>query len=479
MKFSDIPMALIGGKVPPGVPIAMSTSPWDGTDVGVHGLCGVEHLEAAIEIAVRGFQKTRRLAAFERSAILSKVSTALERDADLFAELITREVGKPLRFSRVEVQRAVSTFAIAAEESKRIGGEIIPLDLNEASRGRVGLVRRFPIGVVAGISPFNFPLNLVAHKLAPAMASGNAFILKPASVATLPALALGRLILEAGYPEEAVNVVPVPGRIAERIVTDDRVGVLTFTGSAPVGWALKAKAGRKKVILELGGNAGVIVDASADLRDALERIVIAAFAYSGQVCIKTQRVMVHRSLYDEFCSSFARMADALPTGDPMDPATVVGPMIDEENVARVESWVSEAISAGARLLTTQRRSGRVVPPMVLVDAPPTAKVVCEEVFGPVMTLHPFTDFQEAIKEVNRSPFGLQAGVFTNDLSHAWQAYEMLEVGGVILNDTSSYRIDHMPYGGVKDSGFGREGVRYAIESMTEPRLLAIRTLGDA
>jgi glyceraldehyde-3-phosphate dehydrogenase (NADP+) len=433
------------------------------------------HIDAAIASAVHGFKATRDLASFERYDILRRVGGLLEANAEWFSTIIAREVGKPLKFARVEVQRAIATFTIASEEAKRIGGEILPLDLNEASRGRVGLVRRFPIGVVAAISPFNFPLNLVAHKLAPAMAAGNAFVLKPASTASLTALALGSLIVEAGYPKESVNVVPAPGRSAERLATDERVGVLTFTGSAPVGWALKAKAGRKKVVLELGGNAGVIVDASADLSDAIPRLVSAAFAYSGQVCIKTQRILVHRSVYERFIETFASAADALPVGDPMDPNVVVGPMIDEANAMRVETWVDEAVAEGARVLTTRKRSGRVVPPMVLTNAAPASKVVCEEVFGPVVTLEPFDSFEDGVREVNRSAFGLQAGIFTNDLSHAWKAFEELQVGGVIVNDASSYRIDHMPYGGVKESGFGREGVRYAIESMTEPRLFALRT----
>ncbi len=468
------PLAIIAGVPRSDVPSAPSISPWDGSTVGEHGVCSDGHVDEAIASAVRGFGATRALSSADRSEILSRVASLLERRAEEFALLIAREVGKPLKFARIEVQRAIATFTIASEETKRIGGEILPLDLNEASRGRVGLVRRFPVGVVAGISPFNFPLNLVSHKLAPAMASGNAFVLKPASSASLPALALGSVIVEAGYPKEAVNVVPAPGRTAERLATDERVGVLTFTGSAPVGWALKAKAGKKKVVLELGGNAGVIVDASADLDDAVPRILSAAFAYSGQVCIKTQRVLIHRSLYDRFTATFARKADEVPIGDPSDPDVVVGPMIDDDNAERVETWVREAVEQGARQLTSRRRAGRLVPPIVLERASSTSKVVCEEVFGPVVTLHPFDDFSEAIDEINRSAFGLQAGVFTNDLSHAWKAYEGLQVGGVILNDASSYRIDHMPYGGIKESGYGREGVKYAIETMTEPKLMAFR-----
>ncbi len=475
MKVTDIPLALIGGKAPQGIPVAVSKNPWDDSPHGSHGMCGQKELDQAIGAASLGFQKTRRMASFERAKVLSNVSRFLEDGSEFFAELITREVGKPLRYSRLEVQRAIATFAIASEESKRIGGEILPLDLNEASRGRVGMVRRFPAGVVAGISPFNFPLNLVAHKLAPAMAAGNSFILKPASVASLTALALGRLIVESGYPAEAVNVVPAPGRLADILVTDPRIAVISFTGSAPVGWSIKARAGKKKVVLELGGNAGVIVDQSADVNDAVPRIVSAAFAYSGQVCIKTQRVFVHRSRYEECAKAFAQLADAQRVGDPMDPETVIGPMIDAENADRVDDWVTEALRSGARQLTSRKREGKMVPPIVLTDVPPTARVVCEEVFGPVLTLKPFDTFDDAVAEVNASPFGLQAGVFTNDLSHAWKAYEGLEVGGVILNDASSYRIDHMPYGGVKDSGFGREGVRYAIESMTEQRLLAWRS----
>lgn len=470
-----LPLAIISGIPRPDVPASDSLSPWDGSIVGRHGVCTEAHVDEAITSAVRGFEATRKLSSFERYDMLRRVAAGLESHAEEFAFIIAREVGKPLKFSRIEVQRAIATFTIASEEAKRIAGEILPLDLNDASRGRVGFVRRFPIGVVAGISPFNFPLNLVAHKLAPAMASGNAFVLKPASSASLAALALGQVIVDGGYPKEAVNVVPAPGKAAEHLATDERVGVLTFTGSAPVGWGLKAKAGRKKVVLELGGNAGVIVDASADLEDAIPRLVSAAFAYSGQVCIKTQRILVHRSLFDRFVVEFVAAADAVPVGDPMDPSVVVGPMIDEANATRVDAWVAEAVAEGAKVRTSRKRAGRVVPPIVLTGAASTSKVVCEEVFGPVVTIQPFDSFEEAIAEVNRSTFGLQAGVFTNELRNAWKAYEELQVGGVILNDASSYRIDHMPYGGVKDSGFGREGVRYAIESMTEPRLLALRT----
>ncbi len=471
-----IPRVLIGGKDDHRGDVRESTSLWDSTVVGTWGVCDTADLERAAATAVSGFRSTRTLASFERARILAEVSRKLETHADSIARLITAEVGKPARFARIEVERAVSTFAIASEEAKRIGGEVIPLDLNEASKGRSGFVRRFPVGVVLGISPFNFPLNLVAHKLAPAIASGNAFILKPASSAPLTALALGRLILDAGYPAEAVNVVPCPGRTAQALGEDERVNLVTFTGSAPVGWSLKASAGRKKVVLELGGNAGVIVDATADVDDAVERLAGAAFAYSGQVCIKTQRIFVHESIYETFRDSFVKKAETLPVGDPASDDTIVGPMIDSANADRVDTWIDEAVKQGAVLLTSRRRDGNVVPPAVLENAPPSARVVCEEVFGPVATLHRFSDFSAALTAVNDSAFGLQAGVFTNDLTHAWRAYESLDVGGVIINDTSSYRIDHMPYGGVKGSGSGREGVRYAVESMTEPRLMVLRTL---
>ncbi len=470
-----IPRVLIGGREIDGPPERESLNLWNGSVVGRFGLCGPDHLNAAVGHAVEGAKKVRTLAAFERSAVLQRVAELLRERSTYLAELIVAEVGKPITFARTEVDRAIATFTIASEEAKRIGGEVLPLDLNEASRGRTGLVRRFPVGVIVGISPFNFPLNLVAHKLAPAIASGNAFLLKPASSAPLPALALGQMIVEAGYPADAVNIVPSSGAHAQKLVEDPRVGMVTFTGSAAVGWGLKARAGRKKVVLELGGNAGVIVDSTADVEDAVSRLAIAAFAYAGQVCIKTQRIYVHEAVYDAFAGSFSAKADSLPVGDPMDEKTVVGPMIDEENAVRVEQWIEEAVRGGASVLTSRTRHDRVIPPTVIEGASRDAKVVCEEVFGPVVTLHRFAGFSDALQAVNDSSFGLQAGVFTNNLSHAWQAFETLEVGGVIINDTSSYRIDHMPYGGIKASGCGREGVRYAIESMTEPRFLALRT----
>jgi acyl-CoA reductase-like NAD-dependent aldehyde dehydrogenase len=355
-----------------------------------------------------------------------------------------------------------------------MGGDVIPLDLAAHGRGRIGILRRFPLGPVSGISPFNFPLNLSAHKIAPAVAAGNTMVLKPASKTPLSALFLAAALDEAGLPKGALSVLPMSRELGDRLVTDDRFKLLTFTGSSPVGWAMKARAGKKKVLLELGGNAGVIVDAGANLEYAARRVVTGGFAYAGQSCISVQRVFVHDSEYDAFAAMLVARVAALVVGDPLDPATDLGPMIDAGEVDRIERWVSEAVAQGARALAGGSRISRsIYAPTILERVPEPSPVCAQEVFAPVIGLYRFTDFNEAIAAVNRSSFGLQAGVFTNDLLHMLAAYETLEAGGVIVNDVPTWRIDNMPYGGVKDSGTGREGPRYAIEEMTEPRLLVI------
>lgn len=382
-------------------------------------------------------------------------------------------MGKPIQWSRIEVDRAALTFQLAAEEARRIGGEAIPLDLNINTRGRFGVVRRFPLGIILCITPFNYPLNLAAHKIAPAIAAGNAFILKPPPQAPLTSLKLGEVIAASGFPEEAFSVLPCSNAVAEKLVTDERIKMLSFTGSNTVGWQLKSKAGKKKVVLELGGNAGVIVDKSANLEDAVRKNALGSFLYAGQVCIKVQRIYVHDSIYPAYKEKFISAAKSLKAGDPSDPEVHVGPLIDEAAVERVSQWVSEAQKLGATVLAGGKREGNVYLPTVLENVPNTANVFCKEVFGPVVTLHKFSSIEEAVTSVNDSIFGLQAGIFTNDYDDILYAYNNINAGAVIVNDNPTFRVDNMPYGGIKDSGFGREGLKYSIEEMTEPKLLVL------
>ena len=436
-----------------------------------------EQYEEAVTAAVAAFEKTRRLPAYERSAALRKIAAGIAARREEIGRLISTESGKPIRDALTEVDRGVLTFRIGAEEAERIGGEVIPLDLNPASRGRIGVTRRFPIGPIAAISPFNFPLNLAAHKLAPAIASGNPIVLKPPSRAPLTMLTVAEVIAEAGLPEGSVSILPMTRDLGDRMVTDERFKLLSFTGSPAVGWKMNERAGKKKVVLELGGNAGVIVDRSANIDWAVRRCIVGAFSYSGQVCISVQRLFVHEAVWADFMGRFVEAARALRIGDPLDPGTDIGPMIDEGAVERTKRWVDEAVAAGAHVLLGGKASGTdsatVFPPTILTDVPADAAICHEEAFAPVVIVSPFTDFPEAVRGVNDSRFGLQAGVFTNDLAQAWAAFEEIEVGGVIVNDVPTYRIDHMPYGGVKDSGQGREGIRYAIDDMTEIRIMVM------
>jgi acyl-CoA reductase-like NAD-dependent aldehyde dehydrogenase len=429
--------------------------------------------EEAVAAAVGAFERTRKMAAYERSAALRKIADGIRERREEIGRLIARESGKPIRDALTEVDRGILTFRIGAEEAERIVGGVIPLDLNPASRGRTGITRRFPIGPIAAISPFNFPLNLAAHKLAPAIASGNPIVLKPPSKDPLTMLTVAEIVAEAGLPEGSVSILPMTRELGDRMVSDDRFKLLTFTGSPAVGWDMKARAGRKRVVLELGGNAGVIVDPSADLDWAVRRCAMGAFSYAGQVCISVQRVFVHETIWDEFMARFVEAARKLKVGDPLDPQTDVGPMVDLKAAARTQAWVDEARSMGGRVLLGGTAGGSYFPPTVLTDVPTTARVCGEEAFGPLVVAAPFRDFADAVRRVNDGRFGLQAGVFTNDLAHAWSAFEELEVGGVIVNDVPTYRIDHMPYGGSKDSGQGREGLRYAIEDMTELRIMVL------
>lgn len=440
---------------------------------GATYLASEAQYEEAVSAAVSGFEAMRVLPTYERAAALRHISAGIAARRDELAELITRESGKSIRDARVEADRGVLVFRLAAEEAERLGGETMPLDIAPPHKGRQALTRRFPIGPVAGISPFNFPLNLAAHKVAPAIAAGCSIVLKPPSRDPLTMLTVAEIIDEAGLPAGAVSVLPMDRVLGDRLVEDERFKLLSFTGSPAVGWKMKARAGQKPVVLELGGNAGAIVDASADLDWAVRRALVGAFTYSGQVCISVQRLMVHRAIWDEFMQRFVQAASALKLGDPLDPETDIGPMVDAAAVERTERWVAEAVADGAEVLTGGTGEGLFFRPTVIVNAQRSAQVCSEEAFAPLVVVFPFDDIEEAFAEVNASRFGLQAGVFTNDLAHAWRAFEALEVGGVIINDVPTYRVDHMPYGGVKESGIGREGLRWSIEDMTELRLMVV------
>jgi len=449
-------------------------NPHDGSTVGAVFMAGKAELDKALSSATEAFSVLKSLPAHEKAAFIKKVVLGLEARAEELARTISLEAGKPITDARGEVRRTITTFTIAAEEATRQGGEVMPLDITPASDGRFALIRRFPIGPVLGITPFNFPLNLVAHKVAPAMACGNPIIIKPASSTPLTALLLGSIITEAGWPAGGVNIVPTRGADAERLALNKGIKKISFTGSPLVGWALKKKASDKKVSLELGGNAGVIICEDAPIDLAAKRCVAGAFAFAGQVCISLQRAYVHKDIFDEFKAALLRECEGLKAGDPMDEGTRLAPMIDESALTETAARVGEARAEGAELLRGGARDGNCFTPTILTKTTPSMRVCSEEVFAPVLVLEPYDDFKEAVAEVNKGPFGLQAGVFTDSMSRILFAYNNLEVGGLIIGDVPTFRTDNMPYGGVKNSGFGREGVRYAIEEMTEPRLLALK-----
>jgi len=451
-------------------------SPFDGRPVGETFQAGPADVERAIVSAEKAFEKTGRLPTYERTGVLERAAEGIRRERENLALSIAREAGKPLKTARVEADRAALTFTDAAEEVKRLNGEWLPLDRIEAARGRWGLVRRFPLGPIAAISPFNFPLNLVAHKLAPALGAGNTVVLKPASQTPLTALRLARILMEAGLTPGALHVLPCTPAVASPLCTDDRFKLLTFTGSPAVGWGLKSRAGKKRVVLELGGNAGCIVHSDADLRYAAERCTFGGFSYAGQSCISVQRILVQKQVYGRFLDEFLPRVESLKVGDPLDESTDVGPMISEKEAQRVEEWVAEARKAGAQVRLGGERRGALVPPTILTDVKRDMKVSCLEVFAPLVTVSPYEEFADALAQVNDSAYGLQAGLFTKDISLIFRAYETLEVGGLVVGDVPTFRIDPMPYGGVKDSGLGREGARYALEEMTERKLLVVSGL---
>jgi len=450
-------------------------NPYNNEVVGLINIPDLDRAKESIQHAQVAFEKFRHSPSHERSGILKNIVEGIDKRKEEFAKTLVQEGGKPLKTARVEVQRAIATFSIAAQEANRFSsGELLPIDIVPGSEERFGLTRRFPLGVIMGISPFNFPLNLVAHKVAPAIASANTMILKPASQTPISALMLGEVALEAGLPEGALNILPLPGAQIEPVIEDARIRKISFTGSDEIGWELMKKYSKKKVTLELGGNAATIIDEDPpDLDFAASRNAWGAFYQAGQSCISVQRMYVHEKIFDKFLDNFINETKKLKLGDPMLEDTDVGPVIDNGSADRIMSWTDEALENGAELLTGGKRDGKLIEPTVLTGVSHNSKVSCQEIFGPVVHIEPYKDFDEALERVNDSRYGLQAGVFTKDMKKAFKAYHALQVGGVIVNDYPSFRVENMPYGGVKDSGVGKEGLSHAIEEMTELKLMVV------
>jgi acyl-CoA reductase-like NAD-dependent aldehyde dehydrogenase len=449
-------------------------NPYSDSVVGIVHRAGSADIEDALTAASAGASETALLPAYTRAAILHRLAGLMEENCDEFIRLLIAEGGKPRRNAEGETARAIETIRISAEEAVRIGGEVISLDRTAAGAGRVGIVQRFPVGIVLGITPFNFPLNLACHKLGPAVASGNAIILKPASATPLSSLLLGKLLIEAGFPLAAMSVLPCRTDLAEKLAVDPRIGCISFTGSPDAGWHLRSVAVCGKVSLELGGNAAVIVHEDADLPLAASRIVEGGFSQAGQVCISVQRVFVHRPVYDILLGTIGEMTDRLILGDPADPVTDVGPMISVEAAQKAQKRVEASCAGGAVLFRGGRCTGAMMQPTVLTGTMPGMEVNCREMFAPVITVTPYDSFADAVSKVNESMYGLQTGVFTRDIGRARYAFSRLTVGAVIIGDIPTFRVDMMPYGGTGRSGYGREGPRYAIEEMTEPRMMILR-----
>lgn len=433
-------------------------------------------IEKAIESALKAFEITKRLSSYRRKEILSRISSEISKQREELAQLISIETGKPIKLSRIEIDRAINTFQIAAEEVDRISGEVLNLDITAQSENRLGITKRFPIGPVLAITPFNFPVNLAAHKLAPAIAAGNTIIFKPATSAMLTGSKLAMIINEASQIPGLINSINCSGSMIEKFLSDEKIKKISFTGSCEVGWRIKQLASKQKVTLELGGNAGVVVDKDADLDFAIPRLVSGSYAHAGQICISVQRIFVMKEIFETFIQKFVEETTKIKCGDPLDENVLVGPMITENDAKRIEEWVNEAVNGGAKILIGGKRKGEFYKPTVLTNTKPEMKVNALEAFAPIVTIEPVETFEEGIKQVNNSRYGLQAGVFTNNLKNALYAMENLEVGGVIINDYPTFRVDNMPYGGVKDSGTGREGLKYAIEDMTELKLVVFNKL---
>jgi len=469
---------LIGGEWRHGTTTIPVVNPYSQEIIAEVGLANAEEIERAISAAEQAFETTRNFPAFIRGRICSQIAEGINNRQDEFARTISMESGKPLIYAKAEVTRSISTFNIAAEEAVRINGEVLTLDITEPSKGKMGLTRRFPIGPITGISPFNFPLNLVAHKVAPAMACGNPIILKPSSLTPLTALLLGKVITETDAVNGSFSALPCRRQDADPLVEDPRLKMVSFTGSPSVGWDIKSRSGKKKVTLELGGNAAAVVEPDSDLDLAAKKVCFGAFAYSGQVCISVQRVLIHKSRCTEFVDKLLHEINSLKSGDPLDETVNFGPMIDQANAERIESWTQKAIESGGEILAGGKRDGSYFEPTILAGVDPREQIVCDEAFGPVLILEEYSDFDAALERVNDSAYGLQAGVFTNQMDKTMRAFNRLEVGGVVINDVPTFRVDNMPYGGIKDSGFGREGVKYSIEDMTEPKLMVMNNYLD-
>ncbi|HEX9830084.1 MAG TPA: aldehyde dehydrogenase family protein, partial [Thermodesulfobacteriota bacterium] len=466
---------LVNGKWLQGAKKREIKSPYNDEVVGIINIPALNEAKEAIDSAEKAFEKFKEAPSYERRDVLRRIAEGIEKRKEEFAKALVEEGGKPLKTARVEVGRAITTFTVGAEEASRFaGGEVIPIDVIPGSEERFGMVRRFPLGIVMGISPFNFPLNLVAHKVAPAIASGNVMILKPASQTPLSALTLGEVVTEAGLLPGGLNIIPLPGSQIEPVIEDERIRKISFTGSDEIGWGLMSKFAKKKVTLELGGNAATVIDQDPpDIDFAASRNAWGAFYQAGQSCISVQRIYAHEKIFDKFLDKFISATKALKVGDPMLEDTDVGPVIDNDSADRIMKWIEEALDSGARLLTGGNRDGRLIEPTTLTNVPPTCNVSCNEVFGPVVHIERYKDFDEVLKWVNDTRYGLQAAVFTKDVKKAFKAYNALNVGGVIVNDYPSFRVENMPYGGVKDSGVGREGLKYAIEEMTELKLMVV------
>ncbi|HEV2906596.1 MAG TPA: aldehyde dehydrogenase family protein [Actinomycetota bacterium] len=471
--MTDTKPYLVAGEWQSGEETFAVKSPFDGSVVAEVGVPSDAEVEDAVAAAADTFQESRTLASHVRAEALAHISRRLAERVEEVAETIAREGGKPLKWATVEAKRASSTFRWAAEEARRQDGDLIRLDTEAGTGSRLGIVRRFPFGPVLGISPFNFPVNLVAHKIAPALAVGAPIIVKPATATPLGALLLGELFAETELPRGMLSVLPLSGARAEKLVHDPRIAKVSFTGSGEVGWRLKGLEPKKHFTLELGGNAGAIVHSDADIDHAAARMAFGGYYQAGQSCIAVQRVLVHAPVYEDFVTRFVKQVESLKVGDPLDPETDMGPLIDAAALDRITEWVDEAVASGAEVLTGGRRRDSFYEPTILGNVTPDMKVCREEVFGPVTTVTSYQTFEEALATVNDSRYGLQAGVFTSDIQRAILAHRELVVGGVVINDVSAYRSDQMPYGGAKESGYGREGLRYAMEEMTEPRIMVI------
>lgn len=450
-------------------------NPYSGEVFAKTYLAGKEELDQSIEKAKNVEKEMAQLPAYKRYEILMQIANGIQARREEMAQTLAMQAGKPWKYALGEVDRATQGFIIAAEESKRLPKEYVSIDWTAKGEGKEGMIKHFPVGLIAGIAPFNFPLNLAVHKIAPAIAAGNPIILKPARSTPLSVLQLAEIVDQTDLPKGALSILLMDRKAGNQLVTDERIKMLTFTGSPSVGWKMKQNCGKKKIALELGGNAGVIVSKTADIDYAVEKCLIGGFAYSGQVCIHAQRIYVHEDIFESFSSRFIEKVKNLKHGDPLDKETDISVLIDQSEADRIEEWVNEAVAEGAKILTGGQKQGGFYEPTVLTQTLQKMKVCALEVFGPVVTLEPYSDFNQAVAEVNNSDYGLQAGVFTNQIDEMNLAFQNIEAGGIIINDVPTFRVDHMPYGGMKDSGFGREGIKYSIQEMMEPKLLVKNT----